>query len=849
MKRMSAMVLSTICIMNALASPVATAFADTNGYELVDLSANSDKLMGAGLAEEETASPSTIAEESESSDDISEEMLGDLEQYREYLNDEKTKFKDGNGLTVEYNSFREQWFYYSDVGFDEIPYTHQMEVDAARKVYRRNQLQGVIGDFKSYLNGLSDFRGGKVLDKVCEVDAPSFRNYTKGDRLTYGSYSFGIDGLRKQVSDFVKDAFPNIDNFNDSGFTFYRLDTLDGFGTDGTFVNFSGSVGGTSYSFWMPVKSKSEDLDFADGSLEKMTIHFNESISDSDLNTIVSYLKETRRLKSLDVFDSLVKYDEAGKFYYVDANYQFEDSDDVIHGKIRFSGEGSFGFLHHKNLYVDYAEGKTELTDEDVERINSQFKDVKDNILSGFDVNVYSRSITVNNSIVNVTLVHNAPRFLNMNCSAMFDSRPIDDGTGIISRYAYSVKARFKHDFELYSFLNFDDLKDKDLYVRGSMLYDSQVAGGVNFRDFVKSKNGGFEVDTIKYIDKGRWQNDSDALIVASYDLPDGLKGYYVVKVNADALSNLNFGVSGTAKPSLADDALKNRVVDVLLDKYGSGVSDIRVSDVIDNGTITFTLLDASGIRRAGSVNLIAPDVGLPSLSCPPVMILSPTLMWYDNKKVNTPHYDDDGYTPKKDEEPKPSKPEEPVSPSEIEKPSEPGVPKNEEPAPSKPVVPVSPSEIEKPVNPPVTPDKPSVPVSPKPSVPDSAKPIEKATPSNITPSSDRPNRNDSVRPTPSKPSVPQGNDSVTITKVNESEELSKDKSVAGVDRLNGNVRGEFRNTPLQSDSKPVTIGNPISRNVRTGDMSLAIVFGALAMVNAFGLGFYFWKMNKQLED
>ena len=48
MKRMRAMVLSTICIMNALAFPVATAFADTNGYELVDLSANSDKLMGAG---------------------------------------------------------------------------------------------------------------------------------------------------------------------------------------------------------------------------------------------------------------------------------------------------------------------------------------------------------------------------------------------------------------------------------------------------------------------------------------------------------------------------------------------------------------------------------------------------------------------------------------------------------------------------------------------------------------------------------------------------------------------------------------------------------------------------------
>lgn len=209
------------------------------------------------------------------------------------------------------------------------------------------------------------------------------------------------------------------------------------------------------------------------------------------------------------------------------------------------------------------------------------------------------------------------------------------------------------------------------------------------------------------------------------------------------------------------------------------------------------------------------------------IMSRSLELLWYNSgRNTEKPHYDDDGYTPKKDEEPKPSKPEEPVSPSEIEKPSEPDAPKNEEPAPSKPVVPVSPSEIEKPVNPPVTPDKPSVPVSSKPSVPDGAKPIEKATPSNITPSSDRPNRNDSVRPTSSKPSVPQGNDSVTITKINESEELSKDKSVAGVDRLNGNVRGEFRNTPLQSDSKPVTIGNPISRNVRTGDMSLAIVFG-----------------------
>ena len=257
-----------------------------------------------------------------------------------------------------------------------------------------------------------------------------------------------------------------------------------------------------------------------------------------------------------------------------------------------------------------------------------------------------------------------------------------------------------------------------------------------------------------------------------------------------------------------------------------------------------------TGVKHLGYVNLDYATPGTPSSSCPPTMSRSLELLWYNSgRSTAKPYYDDDGYTPRKNEEPKSSKPDTPVSPSEIEKPSEPDVPKNEEPAPSKPVVSVSPSEIEKPVNPPVTPDKPSVPVVPKPSVLDGAKPIEKTTPSNITPSSDRSNRNDSVRPTPSKPSVPQGNDSVAITKVNESEEFSKDKSVAGVDRLNGNVRGEFRNTPLQSDSKPVTIGNPISRNVRTGDMSLAIVFGALAMVNAFGLGFYFWKMNKRLED
>lgn len=106
MKRMSAMVLSTICIMNALASPVATAFADTNGYEYVNLDSDldSETYDAFETMDEDVVSSSMISEGEDAEPAIDEDMeLGDLEQYREYLNDSKTQFRDLAGNIVFIN--------------------------------------------------------------------------------------------------------------------------------------------------------------------------------------------------------------------------------------------------------------------------------------------------------------------------------------------------------------------------------------------------------------------------------------------------------------------------------------------------------------------------------------------------------------------------------------------------------------------------------------------------------------------------------------------------------------------------------------------------------------------------
>lgn len=841
MKRMSAMMLSAIYIMNVLSSPSVVSLADGNGYEYVDLSADSE-LRNREVVE--VASDSnmpmysavdtglSVSDVSDVGDDGFDES-GDFEKYRTYLNSEKTRFQYGDsGRTVYIDpDFGLSGLYYSNPNWhswddpEYLPYTHEMEVADAKAVYEAQRANASKQDMERQLSGLEQYRGQYVLTDVVTVSHPySFENYRRGNMFDYGLPL--SDAGKEDVRKYIAKKFPMVSSDNIQVQSVLRLDEFRNLGTDGTFAHATITVGDNNYDVLVPVNSTSNDLLFIDGSMEKMTIKVDSLVSDEDLDTIAKYLKTSRNLSEIEVTNALVRYDDAKKLYYIEADYKFSESPDVVHGRIYFMGEGSFGFMHNKELLVAYSDDKTELTDDDVATINEGLKDVKENVLSGFDIGVLDKHVEASGNMLKVRVGHNAPLFLNQSCGA-YSSRRLFDNDSYI--WEYSVNVGYKYDKILNSIAKFDELKDKDLYVSGNTLYLTASPKTRPLADFVKVQIGGHEITSVKYIDRSYFSK-SDSLIVYTYEV-DGVKKYYVIRVNDSIFEGLHFRDKGTSEPTVAPEELRTKVKDILKEKLGDIITDVQVSEVINAGVIEFSATDVTGAKHLGYVNLDYATSGTPSPSCPPIMSRSLGLLWYNSgRNTEKPHYDDDGYTPKKDEEPKPSKPEEPVSPSEIEKPSEPDLPKNEEPAPSKPVVPVSSSEIEKPVNPPVTPDKSSVPVVPKPSVPDGAKPIEKATPSNITPSSDRPVR-DTVRPTPSKPSVPQGNDSVAITKVN------------------GNVQGEFRNTPLQSDSKPVTIGNPISRNVRTGDMSLAIVFGALAMVNAFGLGFYFWKMNKQLED
>lgn len=837
MKRMSAMMLSAIYIMNVLSSPSVVSLADGNGYEYVDLSADSElrNREDAEVVSDSNIPVYSVAEAGLSVSDASDvrddgfDESGGFEKYRTYLDSEKTMFRYGDSGRIVYmavylnpNAPKRDALYYSNPNWhswddpEYLPYTHEMEVADAKAVYEAQRANASKQDMERQLSGLEQYRGQYVLTDVVTVPHPySFENYRRGNMFDYGLPL--SDAGKEDVRKYIAKKFPMVSSDNIQVQSVLRLDEFRNLGTDGTFAHVTIIVGDNNYDVLVPVNSTSNDLLFIDGSMEKMTIKADSLVSDEDLDTITKYLKTSRNLSEIEVTNALVRYDDAKKLYYIEADYKFSESSDIVHGRIYFMGEGSFGFMHNKELLVEYSDDKTELTDDDVATINEGLKDVKENVLSGFDIGVSDKHVEASGNMLKVRVGYNALQFLNQSCGA-YSSRRLSDNDSYI--WEYSVNVGYKYDKILNSIAKFDELKDKDLYVSGNTLYLTASSKTQPLADFVKAQIGGYEITSVKYIDKSYFSK-SDSLIVYTYEI-DGVKKYYVIRVNDSIFGGLHFRDKGTSEPTVASEELRTKVKDILKEKLGDLITDVQVSEVINAGVIEFSVTDVTGAKHLGYVNLDYATPSTPSPSCPPIMSRSLELLWYNSgRNTEKPHYDDDGYTPKKDDEPKPSRPEEPVSPS----------------------------EIEKPVNPPVTPDNPSVPVVPKPSVPDSAKPIEKATPSNITPSSDRPNRNDSVRPTPSKPSVSQGNDSVTITKINESEELSKDKSVAGVDILNGNVRGEFRNTPLQSDSKPVTIGNPISRNVRTGDMSLAIVFGALAMVNVFGLGFYFWKMNKPLED
>ena len=512
MKRMSAMMLSAIYIMNVLSSPNVVSLADGNVYEYVDLSADSELggtvngdvasssniVSGSNIGADVMPESGVLANEGFDASDDGFDESGSFEKYRTYLNSEKTRFRYGDSgreVYVDPESKLKGLYYVNPNrhGWDDpwyLPYTHEMEVAEARVVYDKQNME-------SLLNGLERFthyyNAPYVLTDVVKVHHPySFENYKRGDMFSYG-LSLSDEG-KEDVREYIIKKFPMVDSDKIEFDFVLRLNEFRDLGSDGTFVQVKLTIHDSSYDVLVPIDAISNDLLFIDGSLEKMTIKADSVVSDDNLNTIMTYLKTSRNLSEIEVTNALVRYDDMIKLYYIEADYKFSESSDVIHGRIYFMGEGSFGFMHNKELLVEYSDNKTELTDDDVIGVNDKFKDVKENILSGFDIGVLDKHVEVDNNMLKVRIGHNAPQLLNSSCRAYQSIRLSDNDSYI---WEYSVYASYKYDTTLDSIVDFDELKDKDLCLSEGVLYTTPSANTQPLSDFVKAQIGGYEITSV----------------------------------------------------------------------------------------------------------------------------------------------------------------------------------------------------------------------------------------------------------------------------------------------------------------------------------------------------------------
>ena len=947
MKRMSAMVLSTICIMNALASPVATAFADTNGYEVVDLSTNSEKLMETVLSEGETASPSTMFEESGDSNEISEEELGDLTQYRgDWYGG--GSFIDGLGRYVKPSSTVVSGYIYSPY-WDEAPskeYTHEMEVEAARVVFKkhrdaervekkkREDLLKRVGDvekYRTYTNAdkteFTDVSGRKVyktdsnesgwqfinggedyveytqdlelkaiveyLDKkeaeekkaqelkalealwsdakkkyaylekdyadsseqsdvklyilpdAVTLDMLDFRNYTISK---YESSEFkDLEPHYSEILDFIKDTYPDLGEVSIKragiangkyGIVFtatvgdseenplYAMKTQ----LDDNFTWIDKNMRKT-WTFFLPVNTISKDLVFVDASVNRLDIKPNQEISDDVLAVVKTYLLDKRKLSSIDVQDKMVKYDATEKYHYLDVTYVTSDSE-TFDARIRFLRVE--GFQHDDdNFYVDFEEGKTKLSEADVERLNKSLGVMKNNVFYDFDIGVLNTDMVVNSdrlagNVVSIDLGHNAdlPSYNIESCYTGVGR--FTDSDSLIYKYKISAVVPYRHDDFLLTGLKYDDITDTDLYVYNRVLFKEQVPGSISLNDYVKSKNGGHDIVKLIRFEQGEhyYSKNIARLIAVLYFDDDGQTKYYMVKLKPE-MTSLYFKEDGNKELTIVDECLRNKIKDVLLKKYGNIIKDVWIGNTSRWKTVNFAFSYMNDKRVAGQVFLFSEDMDnyFPPSMCRPydrtdVMIDVYTATNRYNLKIwrGDMEFDDKNYVVKTSEE--------------VEKPKT-GESKDDVPK-------TSPSELPKDV-----PNK------------------EVSTPSEII------KEDKLIKPTPSE--LPKDN-GLTDTKVLN----SKNSSSVGTNKSGGNSNVVKQSGVLdlnkQSDTKindfkvienssgdvvsvdrqvDVVAGNSdiqsnltsvnsersvgVGRNVKTFDSSMLFVYGGLFMVSMFG--------------
>ena len=965
MKRMSAMVLSTICIMNALASPVATAFADTNGYEVVDLSANSDKLMGAGLAEEETASPSTLSEDVGDSDEISEEELGDLTQYREDSWHGEGSFKDGLGRYVKPSSTVASGYLYSmywEVD-PSIEYTHEMEVEAARAVFKKRRdaeraekkkradLVKRVGDvekYRTYTNEdktvFTDVAGrevyktdrnesgwafasgdsereytqdvelqtiGEYLDKkeaeekkAQELKAleaqwstvkkkyaylekdyagsskqSDVKLYVLPDALTLNMLDFRNYTVFKYESDTFKDLEPHYSEILDFiKRTYPDLGEVSiqraGIANDKYGIVFTATVGDSeenplyagkdkldngytwinddmrkTWTFFLPVNITNKDLIFVDAGSDRLDIRPNQEISDDALAVVKKYLIENRKLSSIDVADKMVKYDTAGKYHYLDVKYVSLGSEEPVDAKIRFLKVE--GIKHDDdNFYIDFSEGKTKLSEADIERLNKSLGVMKNNVFYDFNVGALNlstdtRDPRLQGGAVLVDFGHDAdlPSYTIGPCYDGVGS--FTDSGSLIYKYKISADVPYGHNDFLLTSLKYNDIMDTDLYVYNSVLFKEQVPGSVSLNDYVKSKNGGHNIVKLIRFEQGKYRlsEGTTRLIGLSYVDDEGQTKYYMIKLKPE-MTTLWFKEGGSRELTNVDERLKTKIKDVLLEKYGNIIKDVWVSDTFRYDTVNFAFSYMNGKRVAGQVKLV-PDMSrrFPPMMCRPYTKTDVMIDVY-MKDRNTGsvsagyiEYDDKNYVVKvseKVEEPKNNEVEHETlkeSPSELPKEN-----------PTKEVL--TPSEIVK--------EKDPVESTPSELLKDTVssvgevaiqqeKDLKNSTSNNVGSvggSHGFTRQNDA--PNPEK-SFESKNDIDIKTVENPAGEVAGVDRQAGITVTDGNVRG---NLGLANSNH----NTGISRNVKTSDSSIPYVYAGLFMTSVFGFMVSLFKKCKENE-
>ena len=956
MKRMSAMVLSTVCIMNALASPVATAFADTNGYEVVDLSANSENLMDTVLSEEETASPSTMSEEGGDSDEISEEELGDLTQYRGNWYGGGS-FIDGLGRYVKPSSTVASGYIYSPY-WDEAPskeYTHEMEVEAARVVFKkrrdaeraekkkREDLLKRVGDFEQYrtytnadkteftdvsgrivyktdsnesgwafasASGDSEYEYTRdielqtivayldkkeaeekkaqelkalealwsdvkkkyaylekdyadssegsdvklyILPDVVTLDMLDFRNYTVSK---YESSEFkDLEPHYSEILDFIKDTYPDLGEVS-----IKRAGIANGkYG-----IVFTATVGDSeenplyamktqlddnhtqidkdmrkTWTFFLPVNTMSKDLVFVDASVNRLDIKPNQEISDDALDVVKKYLLDNRKLSSIDVSDKMVKYDATEKYHYLDVTYVTSDSE-TFDARIRFLKVE--GFQHDDdNFYVDFEEGKTKLSEADVERLNKSLGVMKNNVFYDFDIGVLNTDMIVNSdrlagNVVSIDLGHNAdlPSYTVGSCYTGVGR--FTDSDSLIYKYKISAVVPYRHDDFLLTGLKYDDITDTDLYVYNRVLFKEQVPGSISLNDYVKSKNGGHDIVKLIRFEQGKhyYSKNTARLIAVSYFDDDGQTKYYMVKLKPE-MTSLYFKEDGNKELTIVDERLRNKIKDVLLKKYGNIIKDVWIGNTSRWKTVNFAFSYMNDKRVAGQVFLFSEDMDnyFPPSICRPydrtdvmIDVYTATNRYNLKTRRGDMEFDDKNYVVKTSEEAEKPKTDESkddvpkTSPSELPKTSPSELPKD---VPNKEVS--TPSEI-------IKEDK-----------------LIKPTPSELP--KDNGLTDTKVLNSKNSSSVGAnksgGNSNVvrqsgvldlnkqSDTKTNDFKVIENSSgAVVSVDRQVDVVAG---NSDIQSNLTPVNSERSVDirRNVKTSDSSMLFVYGGLFMVSMFG--------------